>query len=65
MFTLTLRNQVWKQSKKRAQKLCFVLMDYLMPDMDGVEAIRQIKFVTSGTDGNGYFWSFWLQLMHR
>ena len=27
-----------------------VLMDYLMPDMDGVESIRQIKFVAGDND---------------
>lgn len=33
----------------------FVLMDYLMPDMDGVEAIRQIKFVANEADETIFF----------
>ena len=32
-----------------------VLMDYLMPDMDGVESIRQIKFVAGDNDNTLYF----------
>ena len=32
-----------------------VLMDYLMPDMDGVESIRQIKFVAGDNDNILYF----------
>lgn len=42
------------------EKLClrnydFVLMDYLMPDMDGVETIKQIKFVAGESDNTLFF----------